>query len=424
MGDSVKNRHAQSSGAGHRCMSPLNSDRTAKYKEAESTNFAKRYKKIMSGSGEPSGLSSLPEEEGLTYDGHIRYHHGATVLTLPLTLDNVFAIGLILLLALLGCFYIWKLITRKTCSCELCSGQQVLGDLLETGSYGSVYSVTNMKSDQDYVLKKIHAETMADAKDAHSEARKLQALRHPNIVKYHSDFLHTEYGLESRLFVCIVMEFCRAGDLHSRIIDASDGGKPLNQQLIIKWFKQICSAVKYLHTRNILHRDLKSANVFLTSKGQVRVGDLGLARKTKRTAKLTKCGTDVYMAPEMIAGAPYGKKADVWSLGCILFEMMTGVFMSELPGILGARAIQHPEDFIAHLIERIPQDFLPEFTKLLRSMLERNPAQRIAIVGIVEKLNLITKQLGGDAQINTPRGSMGGDAAGEASGGTELIRRI
>merc|ERR1712166_835806 len=136
MGDSVKNRHAQSSGAGHRCMSPLNSDRTAKYKEAESTNFAKRYKKIMSGSGEPSGLSSLPEEEGLTYDGHIRYHHGATVLTLPLTLDNVFAIGLILLLALLGCFYIWKLITRKTCSCELCSGQQVLGDLLETGSYG------------------------------------------------------------------------------------------------------------------------------------------------------------------------------------------------------------------------------------------------------------------------------------------------
>ena len=143
------------------------------------------------------------------------------------------------------------------------------------------------------------------------------------------------------------MEFCRAGDLHSRIIDASDGGKPLNQQLIIKWFKQICSAVKYLHTRNILHRschhcsccshgwllnrDLKSANVFLTSKGQVRVGDLGLARKTKRTAKLTKCGTDVYMAPEMIAGAPYGKKADVWSLGCILFEMMTGVFMSVGP---------------------------------------------------------------------------------------------
>ena len=104
------------------------------------------------------------------------------------------------------------------------------------------------------------------------------------------------------------------------------------------------------------------------------------------------------------------------------------------------------------------QEFLPEFTKLLRSMLERNPAQRIAIVGIVEKLNLITKQLGGDAQINTPRGSMGGNrrnqrrgrnaaageasggtdsrrvsnskgslgnaAAGEASGGTELIRRI
>ena len=140
--------------------------------EAESTNFAKRYKKIMSGSGEPSGLSSLPEEEGLTYDGHIRYHHGYHHMSLC-SVELTTCTGLtapqcsrchlrwIMYLPLdssccslysvrcqhrarsftdkslpVGCFYIWKLITRKTCSCELCSGQQVLGDLLETGSYG------------------------------------------------------------------------------------------------------------------------------------------------------------------------------------------------------------------------------------------------------------------------------------------------
>lgn len=278
-----------------------------------------------------------------------------------------------------------------------------LGDLLETGSFGSVYSVTKTSSDQDYALKKIYVESMQDAQDAQNEARRLMALRHPNIVRYHSDFLHTEYGLEMRLFVCIVMEYCQQGDLHSRIIESCDENKPFSQSLVLKWwacnrcsltallmvldrFHQMCQAVKYLHIRNILHRDLKSANIFLTGKGKVRVGDLGLARKTKRTAKLTKCGTDCYMAPEVISGKPYGKKADVWSLGCILFEMLSGVFMSELPGNLGAKAIQKSGDFLSELLEKIPSQYDPELAKLISHMLKRDPAKRVTVDAIVAGL--------------------------------------
>ena len=169
-------------------MSPLNSDRMAKYKgavslasvdvtlsvhrsrinqfckalqgdhvrfrrtkRAELTARGRRTDRSAFHSPIPSWVSSYVALQcGID---NIHWFDSATVLTLPLTLDNVFAIGLILLLALLGslptscsfghrqslpvgCFYIWKLMTRKTCSCELCSGGQVLGDLLETGSYG------------------------------------------------------------------------------------------------------------------------------------------------------------------------------------------------------------------------------------------------------------------------------------------------
>merc|ERR1711998_131241 len=103
------------------------------------------------------------------------------------------------------------------------------------------------------------------------------------------------------MFVCIVMEYCRAGDLHSRIIESTSRGRPISEKQMLKWAMQICSALRHLHERNILHRDIKSANVFLTKKGNVRIGDLGLARKAKKTAALTKCGTDCYMAPEVIS---------------------------------------------------------------------------------------------------------------------------
>eukprot|EP00656_Telonema_subtile_P055736 TRINITY_DN8711_c0_g1_i1.p1 TRINITY_DN8711_c0_g1~~TRINITY_DN8711_c0_g1_i1.p1 ORF type:complete len:253 (-),score=35.90 TRINITY_DN8711_c0_g1_i1:75-833(-) len=199
----------------------------------------------------------------------------------------------------------------------------------------------------------------------------------------------------------------------------------MSDQLVFKWFHQISSAVKYLHTRSILHRDLKSANVFLTAKGHVRVGDLGLARKTKRTAKLTKCGTDCYMAPEVISSKPYGKKADVWSLGCILFEMLSGVFMSELPGNLGARAIQGSGDYVSPLIDRVPQKYVPHFTNLMKSMLKRDPSKRISAEDLCEELEKMSAALvaskkessgGGRPRKNSSNGSTGGTPTSSAPG--------
>ena len=85
------------------------------------------------------------------------------------------------------------------------------------------------------------------------------------------------------------------------------------------------SGIDYLHGKKILHRDLKPANVFLTSWFQLKIGDFGISKSLSETLDMasTMCGTPVYIAPEVFRGEPYDNKADIWSLGCILFELAT-----------------------------------------------------------------------------------------------------
>ena len=100
-------------------------------------------------------------------------------------------------------------------------------------------------------------------------------------------------------------------------------GRLLPESQILDWFVQLCLALKHVHDRKILHRDLKSQNVFLTANGMVKLGDFGIAkvlRNTKEFAK-TQIGTPYYLSPEICNGQRYNNKSDIWSLGILLFEM-------------------------------------------------------------------------------------------------------
>lgn len=118
------------------------------------------------------------------------------------------------------------------------------------------------------------------------------------------------------------MEYADGGDLRGLI--KRRRGNLLPEGVLLDIFVQICLAVKHLHDRKIVHRDLKSENIFLmASNGIVKVGDLGIAKVLQGTTQFarTKIGTPLTMSPEILMDQPYNQATDLWSLGCILYEL-------------------------------------------------------------------------------------------------------
>lgn len=146
-------------------------------------------------------------------------------------------------------------------------------------------------------------------------------LRHPSIITFKE-----VYKTISRL--CIVMEYADGisllgiigGDL-AQAIKRTD--RHMKETKILDWFTQMCLAVKHCHDRKVIHRDLKTSNIFLTMDGRVKLGDFGIARLLSHTREKvnTMVGTPYYLAPELLENKPYSFKCDIWSLGIILYEV-------------------------------------------------------------------------------------------------------
>ena len=146
------------------------------------------------------------------------------------------------------------------------------------------------------------------------EAKLLSALHHPNIVTCLESF--TERGK-----LCIVQDYCAGGDLYQRI--KAQRGAPLPETTIVDWFTEILLGLKHVHDRKVLHRDLKTQNVFVTADGRCKLGDFGVSKVLAGTHQLasTAVGTPYYLSPEICENKPYDHKSDVWSLGCVLYEL-------------------------------------------------------------------------------------------------------
>eukprot|EP00112_Aurelia_sp_Birch-Aquarium-sp1_P000955 Seg1093.1 transcript_id=Seg1093.1/GoldUCD/mRNA.D3Y31 product="Serine/threonine-protein kinase Nek1" protein_id=Seg1093.1/GoldUCD/D3Y31 len=237
---------------------------------------------------------------------------------------------------------------------------------LGSGSFGNVWLVRSNFSFKSYVVKEM-SERCKDGKEkelAINEANILAKLKHKNIIRYKDAYFD-----DDRL--CIVMEYADDGDLFTKI--RKQDGKKFPTEQILDWFVQLTIAVKYMHDEKILHRDLKSQNIFLTTTGILKVGDFGISRILGCTSDhaQTAVGTPYYLSPEICLRKPYNQKSDIWSLGVILYEMsmlgypFVGKNLSELIG-----------NILSGNYSPVTKDVTPLINDLILVLLQVEPANR------------------------------------------------
>ena len=197
--------------------------------------------------------------------------------------------------------------------------------VLARGSFGTAVLLQCPTSGDLVVSKQIYSHALDPPTLAavESEVSILSVLSHPNVIQYIGSY-HSQEGLHGGA-LCILMAYAGGGTLERAISRQQKEEKaPFDANLVLTWAAQLAAAVAHVHERRVLHRDLKSANVFLSESRDVRLGDFGLSRSFGATASLasTVCGTPYYLAPEQVNGLAYGTPADLWSLGVILFELI------------------------------------------------------------------------------------------------------
>ena len=189
-----------------------------------------------------------------------------------------------------------------------------------TGSFGLVYKAKQKDRNQLLVIKQIPFSTKdnsTELQEARNEANILSKLNNRYVVKYYNSF-------EEGGYLYIIMEYCEGGDLSSYLSKMQKLVSHLTEIQIWKFFIQMSLGLAYIHYKKILHRDLKSLNIFLTKNLDVKIGDLGVAKILQNTIHAyTFIGTPYYLSPEILEEKPYNEKSDVWALGCILYEMAT-----------------------------------------------------------------------------------------------------
>lgn len=178
------------------------------------------------------------------------------------------------------------------------------------------------------------------------------------------------------------MDYADGGDLYTKIAQHKRASKPFTEEQVIYWFLQLALALKHIHSRRILHRDLKTQNIFLTSKGEVKIGDFGISRILQHTYDqiYTAIGTPYYLSPEICQEKPYNQKSDIWSLGCILYELLTLRHAFDANSMKGLVL-----KILKGSYPPISSTYSEDIRNLVSELLTKDPGKRPSIREILEK---------------------------------------
>ena len=196
----------------------------------------------------------------------------------------------------------------------------IILDKIGEGSYSKVLKVKRKEDGNIYALKRVKFFKLSDKEkqNALNEIRLLASIKDKNVISYKEAFFD-----ENDSSLGVVMEYADKGDLFHEIAERKKTKNYFNEEEIWKVFIQLLKGLKSLHDLNILHRDIKSANVFLFDGGICKLGDLNVSKIAKKGIGYTQTGTPYYASPEVWDEKPYDSKSDVWSLGCVIYEMIT-----------------------------------------------------------------------------------------------------
>ncbi|KZT42524.1 kinase-like protein, partial [Sistotremastrum suecicum HHB10207 ss-3] len=260
-------------------------------------------------------------------------------------------------------------------------------DIIGNGSFGIIRKVKRKTDGALLARKELNFERMSerDRKQIVSEVNILKDLHHESIVRYHDRFVDREKGI-----LYIMMEYCGGGDLGSIIKQCARTGTSIPEDTIWSYFLQLLQALHYCHTGGprhpsssdpsgtasrgqILHRDLKPENVFIDFNNRIKLGDFGLSKALGAACLAnTYVGTPYYMSPELIQERSYDSKSDIWSLGCLIFELC-----ALKPPFHEAQTHQELAVFIrSGRIPPLPRNYSQALVLVIKSMLNINPNLR------------------------------------------------
>lgn len=257
---------------------------------------------------------------------------------------------------------------------------------LGSGSFGTCWLVVDDQG-RYYAMKELSfgGANREEAEKARKESELLRGLNHPHIVR--------GYGcVENQRKTYILMQYCDGGDLGKLIARHAQGRILFREDQILSWAAQLASAIWYMHSRRLMHRDIKTANIFLNRDKTLFLGDLGTGRNiTRNSLAHTFIGTPLYMSPELLDRLPYSYPTDMWAVGCVIVEMAT------LRVTFDARdMVDLHMRVVSGRIPELPSMYSDDLREICRRLLAQDPNSRLTAAELCMQpaVNRYIKKLG------------------------------
>ena len=247
---------------------------------------------------------------------------------------------------------------------------------LGSGAFSTVSLVTRKQDQKIYALKCVQISKLSpiERQNSLNEIRLLASINHKNIISYKESFYN-----EENQTLNIILEYADDGDLQTKIISKKKFGCFFEEKTIWSIFIQMVKGLNELHKKKIIHRDLKSVNIFLMKNGVCKLGDLNVAKVVENGLLRTQTGTPYFASPEIWEDKPYSFKSDIWSIGCILYQM-AGLKMP-----FQGKSIKEVYYNLKNInIQPLPDIYSPDLMYMIKKLLKLNPEERPSTKEILE----------------------------------------